>query len=73
VPTRTPSGKSMWKRPVYRSMHRMLTSPVYGGAYAYGKTEHLTSSRFIGRAACIPNYACLAVVAVSAVHRHRES
>jgi hypothetical protein len=32
----------MWKRPVYRSMHRMQTSPVYGGAYAYGKTEHLT-------------------------------
>src|ERR1700746_1201810 len=42
VPTRTQNGKSMWKRPVYRSMHRMLTSPVYGGAYAYGKTEHLT-------------------------------
>lgn len=42
VPTRTPSGKTHWKRPVYRSMHRLLTSPVYGGAYAYGKTEHLT-------------------------------
>ena len=42
VPARTPSGRSMWKRPVYRSMHRMLTSPVYGGAYSYGKTEHLT-------------------------------
>jgi hypothetical protein len=42
VPTRTPSGKTQWKRPVYRSMHRLLTSPVYGGAYAYGKTEHLT-------------------------------
>ena len=42
VPTHTPSGKTMWKRPVYRSMHRMLTSPVYGGAYTYGKTEHLT-------------------------------
>jgi DNA invertase Pin-like site-specific DNA recombinase len=42
VPTRTPSGKTDWKRPVYRSMHRMLTSPVYGGAYSYGKTEHLT-------------------------------
>ncbi len=27
---------------MYRSMHRMLTSPVYGGAYTYGKTEHLT-------------------------------
>lgn len=42
VPTRTPSGETRWKRPVYRSMHRMLTSPVYGGAYTYGKTEHLT-------------------------------
>jgi DNA invertase Pin-like site-specific DNA recombinase len=42
VPTRTPNGKTNWKRPVYRSMHRMLTSPVYGGAYSYGKTEHLT-------------------------------
>jgi DNA invertase Pin-like site-specific DNA recombinase len=43
VPTRAPSGKVTWKRPVYRSMHRMLTSPAYGGAYSYGKTEHLTS------------------------------
>jgi DNA invertase Pin-like site-specific DNA recombinase len=43
VPTRTPGGETLWKRPVYRSMHRMLTSPVYGGAYTYGKTEHLTS------------------------------
>ena len=42
VPTHTPSGKTRWKRPVYRSMHRLLTSPAYGGAYAYGKTEHLT-------------------------------
>jgi len=23
-------------------MHRMLTSPAYGGAYSYGKTERLT-------------------------------
>ena len=35
VPTRPPGGKTRWKRPVYRSMHRLLTSPVYGGAYAY--------------------------------------
>jgi DNA invertase Pin-like site-specific DNA recombinase len=42
VPTRTPQGETRWKRPVYRSLHRMLTSPIYGGAYAYGKTEHLT-------------------------------
>ncbi len=42
VPAHTPRGETRWKRPVYRSMHRMLTSPVYGGAYSYGKTEHLT-------------------------------
>jgi hypothetical protein len=42
VPTRTPNGRTKWKRPVYRSLHRMLTSPVYGGAYSYGKTEHFT-------------------------------
>ena len=42
VPTRSSRGETRWKRPVYRSMHRMLTSPVYGGAYSYGKTEHLT-------------------------------
>jgi DNA invertase Pin-like site-specific DNA recombinase len=42
VPARSPSGKITWKRPVYRSMHRMLTSPAYGGAYSYGKTEHVT-------------------------------
>jgi DNA invertase Pin-like site-specific DNA recombinase len=41
VPTRTPRGEARWKRPVYRSMHRMLTSPIYGGAYTYGKTEQL--------------------------------
>ena len=41
VPTRTPRGETCWKRPVYRSMHRMLTSPIYGGAYTYGKTEQL--------------------------------
>ncbi len=41
VPTRNARGETYWKRPVYRSMHRMLTSPIYGGAYTYGKTEHL--------------------------------
>jgi hypothetical protein len=40
APTRTPSGRIKWKLLVYRSMHRMLTSPTYGGAYS--KTEHLT-------------------------------
>ena len=41
VPTRNARGETYWKRPVYRSMHRMLTSPIYGGTYTYGKTEQL--------------------------------
>jgi len=41
APTRNARGETCWKRPVYRSMHRVLTSPIYGGAYCYGKTEHL--------------------------------
>jgi len=28
-----------WKRPTYRMVYRILTHPIYGGAYAYGKTE----------------------------------
>jgi len=39
LPTHTPRGATYWRRPSYRSVYQMLTSPVYGGAYAYGKTE----------------------------------
>jgi hypothetical protein len=39
LPTRTPRGATYWRRPSYRTVYRLLTSPVYGGAYAYGKTE----------------------------------
>jgi DNA invertase Pin-like site-specific DNA recombinase len=41
IPTHTPRGETQWRRPAYRAIYRMLTSPVYGGAYAYGKTEQL--------------------------------
>lgn len=41
LPTQTARGELFWRRPSYRSVHRLITSPVYGGAYAYGKTEHL--------------------------------
>jgi DNA invertase Pin-like site-specific DNA recombinase len=41
VPTHTPRGEILWRRPAYRSMYRMLTNPIYGGTYAYGKTEQL--------------------------------
>lgn len=39
VPVRRASGETGWKRPSYSTVHRILTNPVYGGAYAYGKTE----------------------------------
>ena len=39
LPTHTPRGAAYWRRPSYRTVYRLLTSPVYGGAYAYGKTE----------------------------------
>ena len=53
VPARNARGETFWKRPVYRSMHRMLTSPIYGGTYTYGKTEHLV--RYEGGK---PRYLC---------------
>ena len=28
----------VWKLPVYNSVHGLLTNPVYGGAYAFGRT-----------------------------------
>ena len=29
----------VWKAPVYGTMHKLLTNPVYAGAYAFGRTE----------------------------------
>jgi DNA invertase Pin-like site-specific DNA recombinase len=39
LPACTPRGEIHWKRPYYGTVYQILTSPVYGGAYAYGKTE----------------------------------
>lgn len=39
MPTRLPDGSVVWKRPTYAMVHSLLTHPVYGGAYVYGKTE----------------------------------
>lgn len=43
LPVRKPEGVIVWKRPIYATIWRMLTNPIYGGAYAYGKTETVTS------------------------------
>jgi DNA invertase Pin-like site-specific DNA recombinase len=39
LPAVTPRGETHWKRPIYGSLYQMLTNPIYGGAYAYGKSE----------------------------------
>src|SRR5580658_5959740 len=31
-------AKTAWRRPNYATIHRMIENPIYGGAYAYGKT-----------------------------------
>lgn len=41
VPTQTQRGELFWRRPSYRSLYRLITGPVYGGAYVYGKTEQV--------------------------------
>jgi DNA invertase Pin-like site-specific DNA recombinase len=40
LPVRRPDGELIWRRPSYGMVYRILTHPAYGGAYAYGKTEH---------------------------------
>jgi DNA invertase Pin-like site-specific DNA recombinase len=40
LPAHNARGELFWRRPAYRGVHRMITSPIYGGAYSYGKTEH---------------------------------
>lgn len=40
MPARNKRGELIWKRPVYGTLHQLVTNPVYGGAYVYGRTEH---------------------------------
>jgi hypothetical protein len=38
LPTKRTSGDTVLRRPCYATLHRMIENPIYGGAYAYGKT-----------------------------------
>jgi DNA invertase Pin-like site-specific DNA recombinase len=42
LPARRGNGEVTWRRPCYATIHRMVTNPIYGGAYAYGRTGAVT-------------------------------
>lgn len=39
LPTKPRNGEVVWRRPSYATIHRMIENPIYGGAYAYGRTR----------------------------------
>jgi hypothetical protein len=38
LPVKGKNDETAWRRPNYATIHRMIENPIYGGAYAYGKT-----------------------------------
>lgn len=38
-----PAAQTVWNLPVYNSVLKLLTNPMYGGAYAFGKTQARTT------------------------------
>ena len=38
LPVKRYNGVVVWRRPRYGTIHRIITNPIYGGAYAYGKS-----------------------------------
>ncbi len=38
LPAKQRNGDVVWRRPCYATIHRVIANPIYGGAYAYGKT-----------------------------------
>ena len=38
LPVKQRNNATTWRPPTYATLHRMIENPVYGGAYAYGRT-----------------------------------
>ena len=43
LPTRRNGRAVVWRRPYYATIYRMVTNPVYAGAYAFGKRRTVTT------------------------------
>jgi hypothetical protein len=43
LPVKGKDGTTAWRRPSYATIPRMIANPIYGGAYAYGKTAVATN------------------------------
>jgi hypothetical protein len=42
LPAKRNNGDVVWRRPSYATIHRMIENPIYGGAYADGKSRAAT-------------------------------
>jgi DNA invertase Pin-like site-specific DNA recombinase len=48
LPVKGKDAVTTWRRPNYATIHRMIENPIYGGAYAYGKTTAATAYDAMG-------------------------
>jgi hypothetical protein len=48
LPVKGKEGETAWRRPNYATIHRMIENPIYGAAYAYGKTSAAAAHDAIG-------------------------
>jgi DNA invertase Pin-like site-specific DNA recombinase len=53
LPAKGRGGEVVWKRPNYATLRRFIENPIYGGAYAYGKTAAVAGFDAVGRTARI--------------------
>lgn len=43
LPVRRPGRETVWRPPSYATIYRMVTNPVYAGAYAFGQRRTVTT------------------------------